>query len=259
MKRDITVAGIKLELFEEGAGAPLLFLHSGQGFVPNQPFVGLLSKKRRLIAPSHPGFGASGLPEWLDTVEDIAHVYLELMDRLDLRAVDVVACSIGGWIAAEMGSKSPERFKKLVMVGPVGVKIGRVDKLDIPDVFAISQEQMTKLLWHDPSKAPPFDPAKLSDEELTAIVRNREALALLTWEPYMHNPKLKHRVHRITAPALFLRGASDGLVSAEYLAGYAKLLPNARTDTIAAAGHGPQNEQPEIFAQKVLSFLDAAA
>lgn len=259
MKRDITVAGIKLELFEEGAGAPLLFLHSGQGFIPTQPYVGLLSKKRRVIAPSHPGFGTSGLPDWLDTVDDIAHVYLELMDRLDLRAVDVVACSIGGWVAAELGSKSPERIKKLVMVGPVGVKIGRVDKLDIPDVFAMPQEQMTKLLYHDPAKAPPFDPAKLSDEELTAIVRNREALALLTWEPYMHNPKLKHRVHRITAPTLFLRGASDGIVSAEYLAGYAKLFPNARTDTIAAAGHGPQNEQPEAFAQKVLSFLDAAA
>ena len=80
-------------------------------------------------------------------------------------------------------------------------------------------------------------------------MRNRETLALLVWEPYMHNPKLRHRLHRVTAPTLFLRGESDGLVSAEYLAAYARLLPNARTDTIAAAGHAPQVEQPEAFAR----------
>ena len=72
---------IDLELHEVGSGPPLLFLHSGQGFVPDQPFVGMLAKRNRLIAPSHPGFGKSSLPDWLDSVDDIAHVYLELMDR----------------------------------------------------------------------------------------------------------------------------------------------------------------------------------
>ena len=61
----------------------------------------------------------------------------------------------------------------------------------------------------------------------------------------MHNPKLKHRLHRVTLPALFLRGESDGLVSADYLEAYAALLPNARTLTIAGAGHVPQLEQPD--------------
>src|SRR5262245_42635319 len=68
--------------------------------------------------------------------------------------------------------------------------------------------------------------------------------ALLTWEPYMHNPKLKHRLHRVNVPTLFLRGASDGIVSAEYLERYAALIPQARTETIAEAGHLPHVEQP---------------
>ena len=59
----------------------------------------------------------------------------------------------------------------------------------------------------------------------------------------MHNPKLKHRLHRVEVPALLLRGASDGIVSAEYLARYAALFPQARIETIAAAGHLPQVEQ----------------
>jgi pimeloyl-ACP methyl ester carboxylesterase len=75
----------------------------------------------------------------------------------------------------------------------------------------------------------------------------------------MHNPKLLHRLHRVTAPTLFLRGESDGLVSADYLAAYARLMPNASTDMIVAAGHAPQMEQPEAFTKKVLAFLGAVS
>jgi pimeloyl-ACP methyl ester carboxylesterase len=250
----IGIAGVDLELFESGAGPALLFLHGGQGFDPSQPFVTPFAAHRRLIVPSHPGFGRSSLPDWLDSVDDIAHLYLELLDRLALDAVDIVGCSIGGWIAAEIASKTPERIRRLVMIGPVGVKVGTVDKLDIPDIFAMPQDEACRLLFHDPARMTP-DTAKMSDDELAIMFRNRETLALLTWEPWMHNPKLRHRLHRIDAPVLFVRGVSDGLVSAEYLQAYARLVPNARTLTIPAAGHAPHLEAPQALASAVLGFL----
>ncbi len=250
------VADIDLELFESGKGSPVLFLHGGEGFSQGQPFVAPLTAKRRLIAPSHPGFGKSSLPEWLDNVDDIAHIYLELLDALDLDKVDIIGCSIGGWIAAEMATKTPERVNRLVMAGPVGVKVGSQDKLDIPDIFAVPQADANKLLYHDPAKMAP-DTKKMTDDELAAMFRNRETLALLVWEPWMHSTKLKHRLHRVKSPALFIRGGSDGLVSDNYLKAYAALLPNARTLTIPAAGHAPHLEQPEAFASAVLEFLGA--
>ncbi len=252
----ITLAGIEIELFEGGDGSPLLFLHGAQGFVPEQPYVTLLAQRRRLIAPSHPGFGASGLPLWLDSVDDIAHLYLEFLDRRGLARIDIVGCSLGGWIAAEIATKIPERLGKLALVGPVGVKLGPADKLDIPDIFAMPQEKVAELVFHDVEKGR-LDVAKMTDEQLTVIARNRETTALLTWEPWMHNPKLRHRLHRVTAPTLFIRGASDGLVSQSYVDGYAKLIPNARVTTIAAAGHAPQLEQPEEFARVLFAFLEA--
>jgi pimeloyl-ACP methyl ester carboxylesterase len=250
----LKVADVDIELFDGGAGAPLLFLHGGEGFDQQQPFVSRLSAQRRLIAPSHPGFGTSGLPDWLDSVDDIAHLYLELLDALKLDKVDIVGCSIGGWIAAEIATKVPERIRRLVMAGPVGVKVGTPERLDIPDIFAMPQAEVDKLLYHDPARMTP-DQSKMSDAQLTAMFRNREALALLVWEPWMHNPKLRRRLHRVANLALFIRGASDGLVSGGYLQAYARLLPNARTQTIAAAGHMPHLEQPEAFASAVLGFL----
>ncbi len=254
----VSLSGVELELMEAGEGPPILFLHSAQGFAPEHPYVDRVAARHRLIAPSHPGFGKSSLPEWIDAVDDIAYVYLELLDRLELAQVDVIGCSIGGWIAAELATKSPRSVRRMVLVGPVGVKTGPVDRLDVPDIFALPQSEVEKLLFHDPERMR-ADPARLTDEQLAITVRNRETLALLTWEPYMHNPKLRYRLHRVTAPTLFLRGESDGLVSAPYLDAYAGLLPNSRVETIAAAGHAPQVEQPDAFARTVLAFLDSGA
>ncbi|HEV8013887.1 MAG TPA: alpha/beta fold hydrolase [Stellaceae bacterium] len=259
MKREMLKLGaVELELHETGDGPPLLFLHSGQGFAPDHPFVAMLGKHYRVIAPSHPGFGYSSLPDWLDSIDDVAHIHLELMDRLDLKRVTLVGASIGGWIAAELATKSPERVEKLALIGPVGVKTGDARKLDIPDIFALATEALDRLRFHDPSQAK-VDLTKLSEEQMRIIARNNEALALLIWEPYMHNPKLKHRLHRLTMPVLFIRGASDGLVSADYLDRYAKLVPGARIETIPAAGHLPHIEQPEAFVASLTAFLDRGA
>jgi len=254
----IDLAGISLDLWEGGSGRPLLFLHGAGGFRADHPFLALLGAHRRVIAPSHPGFGVSSLPDWIDRPEDVAHVYLGLLDRIGGGPIDLIACSLGGWIGAELTSMVPEKFARLVFVAPVGVKLGSRDTLDIPDIFALPAATVEKLLYHEPERFRP-DPAKMTDHELSVMLRNRETTALLTWEPYMHNPKLRHRLHRVVNPSLFLRGEHDGLIAADYMAGYAKLLPNARTLTIPDAGHVPQVEQPAAFVKAAVGFLDGEA
>ena len=73
----------------------------------------------------------------------------------------------------------------------------------------------------------------------------------------MHNPKLRHRLHRVTAPVLFVRGEQDGLVSQSYLEGYARLFAKSYTASIQKAGHAPHLEQPDDFAAKVFAFFDS--
>ena len=250
----ISVAGVDLEVLDRGQGVPILYLHGGAGIDLDLPLIERMAKVRRVIAPSHPGYGRSGLPDWIDSVDDIAHIYLELMDRMNLARADLVGFSLGGWIAAEIATKVPERLLRLALIGPVGVKTGSPDKLDIPDVFAMPQERLNLLRFHDPRKNQ-VDTGAMTTEELNIVARNAETLALLTWEPYMHNPKLRHRLHRVGVPTLFLRGASDGIVSAEYLARYAALIPKAKVETIAEAGHLPHVEQLDATAGKVLGFL----
>lgn len=253
-RETITIAGAEIEYWERGAGEPLLYLHGGGGIGPDGGFLDLMAAKRRVISPSHPGFGKSSLPDWIDSVDDIAHIHLELLEKLGVSKFDMIGCSVGGWIANEIATKIPERVRKLALVGPVGVKTGPPDKLDIPDMFTMSPADLPKIMFHDPAKFR-SDFSKLSDEAIQIMARNRETLTLLTWEPYMHNPKLPHRLQRLNMPVLFTRGASDGLVGADYIERYAKLVPGARVVTIPEAGHAPQAEQPAALARAMIDFF----
>jgi pimeloyl-ACP methyl ester carboxylesterase len=252
----LQLGDVDLELHRGGKGPTLLFLHGGGGFDPKAPFAASLARDFDLVAPLHPGFGTSSLPFWMDSVDDFVHVQLDLMERLDLRDVILVGASLGGWVAADLATKNASRIRKIILVSPVGIKVGPRDKLDIPDIFATSADDLLKLTSAEPEKRRP-NYAAMSDEQLRVIARNKETMALVAWEPYMHNPKLRHRLRMIDRPTLFLRGSHDNLVGASYVDAYAKLIPGARVETIANAGHSPQTEQAGDFVARVKAFARA--
>jgi pimeloyl-ACP methyl ester carboxylesterase len=248
--------GVQLEVFDHGQGRPILVLHEEDGLTSRAPFLSLLWKSGRVIVPSHPGFGHSPDSTFIDTVDDLSYLYLDLLTELNLRDVAVIGCSLGGWIAAEMAVKSTERIDKLILVAPVGIKVGDRETRDIPDIFALSPDEVTRLKYHDPARAA-VNVTALSDDELTVMARNREATALYAWEPYFHNPKLRHRLHRINIPTLLLWGASDRFVTSGYYgAAYQKAIPGAELEIVDGAGHLPHIEHPEAVVERIQRFIE---
>jgi pimeloyl-ACP methyl ester carboxylesterase len=254
-RSSIRLGEVELEVWQGGTGPALVYLHGGGGLNPRAPFLQRLSEKFRVVAPSHPGFGASGLPEWLDSVDDFAYAHLDLLDRLGLEKITLIGNALGAWTAAEMATKNTSRLARLVLISPVGIKVGPPDRLEFPDIFALAPEKLGKLFLVEPEKFRP-DLSKLTDEELLVRERNRETFALVAWEPYLHNPKLKRRLHRIDRPVLVLRGAADGLVSNDYAAAFARLIPGAKFETIADTAHAPEAERPEQMAARITAFAE---
>lgn len=255
-RKTIKIAGFELEYHETGNGPPLLYLHAGGGFRPMHPGMPHLAARRRVIAPSHPGFGRSELPHWLNSVDDFAHIYLELVQRLELEDVLLIGASIGGWVAAELATKNTSRLTHVVLIGPAGIKTGSRDELDIPDIFAMAPAEFEQRLFRDPEKYHP-DFSKMSDEDLMIVARNRQTMALIAWEPYLHNPKLRHRLQLIDRPTLVVRGAHDGLISERYARAYADLIPGAVYKEIEDAGHAPDVEQSEVFADTLWNWMES--
>ena len=253
MVEPITVSGVALDVEQRGSGQPLVFLHSGEGLRPDQPWLELLAKQYTVIAPWHPGFGQSDLPRWIGTVDDLAYLYLDLAVQLGLSNAILVGSGFGGWIAAEMAVRNTAAFSKLVLCAPLGIKVGDRDCRDIADVHSMSRKEFIDLAWADPANGQDaYD--QMSDEELIALVRGREALALYGWKPYMHNPRLKNWLHRIDKPVQLLWGDQDGIVTPTYGEAWARAIPNAKMDIIPACGHFPMWERPDAFVKKIADF-----
>jgi pimeloyl-ACP methyl ester carboxylesterase len=250
----LTVGDIELDVIRRGTGQPVLLLHGMQNVDPQAPFLDLLGEQVEIIAPSHPGFGHSVRPDDFDTVYDLVHLYLGVLDTLPDPKVHLVGLSFGGWLAAEMAVKSCHRIDRLVLVDAFGIKISDRETPDILDVFNTSPQEVQRRSWHDPAGwSPDYD--TLSDEALVMRARNWEALCLYGWHPYMYNPQLKRWLRRITRPTLVLWGASDGIVSPAYGQAYSALIPGSRFELIEQAGHHPEIEQPRAFADRVTAFL----
>ncbi len=247
---------VSIDLVRAGEGKQLLFLHPVDGVDPAQPWFGGLAECFDVIAPSHPGFGASEWPSEFRTVGDLAFFYLEAIRELQIEDAVLVGSSFGGWLAAEIAVRSTAAFSHVVLVDALGIKVGGREDRDIADVFAVSQEELTRLAYHDPDRRR-RDYSAMSDEELLAIARSREAYTYFGWSPYMHNPGLRRWLRRIRVPTMVVWGASDGIVSPDYGRAFAAEIPGARFELVEAAGHYPHLEQPERFVDLTREFADA--
>ena|SRR5436190_20962492 len=245
---------VEIELERRGGGAPLLLLPSEEALEPDSRFVAELAKRYEVLILWPPGFGRSGRPDWVASMDDVAYIYLDILDRLDLRAIPVIGCSLGGWIAAEMATKDDARLDRLVLIDPVGIKIGGPTDRDIQDIWGLHPQKLAALTWFD-ARHGTRDFSALSDDELTIVARNAESLARFCWQPYMHNPKLKHRLHRIAVPTLLVWGESDGIVTPAYGEAYRALIPGAEMTVIREAGHYPHIEQPAAVGDRLKEFL----
>ena len=251
------IAGVRIELIKRGTGRPLLLLHPAIGIKSADRAIEELARSFTVIAPSHPGFGRSELRRAMTTVDDLAYFYLDVMDALDLRDVVLAGVSFGGWIAAEIAIKSTERLSHLVLADAVGIKLGDREQRDIVDIFTTKQSEVDRLAFHDPRIAA-IDHASISDEDAHILFRNREATALFAWSPYMYDPKLASRLHRIRVPTLVLWGASDRIASPDYGRAYSKLIAGAQFELIEDAGHYPHIERPDLFTRKIVEFVSRA-
>lgn len=250
----LSIHGIELEVVRRGAGHPILLLHGPQTVHPRAPFLDLLGRHAEVIAPSHPGFGHSPRPDDFDTVYDLVHLYLDVIEDQPHETVTLMGLSFGGWLAAEIAAACRHRLDRLILVDAVGIKIGDRETRDIADVFNTSPAEVARRSWHDPARGTPdFD--AMSDDELVVYARNRDALSLYAWHPYMYNPQLRRWLGRITIPTLVLWGASDRIVTPDYGRAYGALIPGSRLELIDEAGHHPEIEQPEAFVARVVDFL----
>lgn len=234
-------AGVELDIEKTGNGPPLLYLHPEHFFHLQSPFLERLTADWTVYVPRHPGFDGRQPPSDFRRVEDLAYLYLDLVEQDGLDGVTLLGSSFGGWIALEMAVRNCTRLKGLCLIAPVGVKLGQRDERDFADLWTYSETDLAAALFAQ--EAPEY--GDFSEDEMTAVGRDRQFVAYYGWKPYLHNPSLKRWLHRISVPTQLIWGDGDGFVAPDYGKKLAGLIPGAKLDVISGAGHYPQLERPD--------------
>ena len=252
-----TIAGCDTHFMRGGSGEPLLFLHGANGVPAWLPFMEALSERFDVIVPEHPGYGASGMPEWLDNIGDLAFFYLDVIDHFGLKNVNLVGQSIGGWVALELAVRNDTSLASLIVNAPPGIRIPGLRKADI---FLWSPEETVRNLFHDQSFAEKaLAMAPTTDEQQMVQLKNRLTTAKLAWEPRFYNPDLEKWLHRISTPTLVLWGDQDKLIPPPYGPDLARRIPGAISETFTDCGHLPYVEKADEFVARVTRFIEEAA
>lgn len=269
-RKVIKAGGLDVAILEEGSGEPMVYLHGYadvHGVEENfLPFHNALAQSNYVIAPAHPGCSGSAELNGSHSPEDYVFHYLEVFDALGLTSFNLVGHCAGGWLAAEIAVRHPEKVKRLGLIGASGLFVpGEL----IGDIFMHSQPErgvdyttLRHMLFSssDADLAQRYYPNGRGD--IDEEVRRYEMLRFGSFigfkPPYFYNRSLIDRLHRANMPALVVWGSEDHMVPQAHAKAYAIGLPGSGDPVLVPeAGHAAHLEAPDTVAQAFTAFLAA--
>jgi len=270
MTDTISIDGRAVALAQAGAGEPLLYLHgfadihgSSESWLP---FHEQLARDLRMIAPAHPGCAGSVEDESIETIEDVAFHYLQVLDALELQSFHLAGSAIGGWIAAEIAVRIPERVRSLALIGATGLFVSGEP---IGDLFMMVQPQrgtdysgFRRMLFRDaaaPEALSMFPDGKMAVARESLRYRMfRFASRIGFAPPYFYNRKLRGRLGRFRQPSLVIAGREDHLVPLSHAEAYAAGL-QGELRLIDGAGNSVAVERPDPAADLIRAHIRSSA
>jgi pimeloyl-ACP methyl ester carboxylesterase len=237
---------------------PLVMTHpAAVGAFVWSSIIAPLSEKRRVYALDTIGdFGRSELADpdrypkkgrdysaWLDDV----------YEQLAITQADVVAGSMGGWIAMNHAIHAPDRVRRLVLLGPMGLPPWRATlAVLIPFVWYMmrpTEAKFDRIIFRS------LGEGERANREFRPWMRLMGKGKARVGQPF-RIPGRKLRT--IKAPTLVILGGKDGLVgSAAAAAKRARNIPSREIKILPQAGHIMSVDEPEFVAQRIVNFFEA--
>lgn len=256
--RTVEVNGRPCRVWEKGEGERVGYLAGIGGLARWTPFLDRLAERRRVIAPSVPGFPGAEGHDLLDTQLDWVLAAQDLLEAAGLEGADLVGVSVGAALAADAAACARGLVGRLALVGPLGM----FDEAEpVADVWAQRPGDLPALVCSDPERFSAATAAPPGEDPVEAEVlqlRANEAAARLLWP--LSDTRLARRLPRIRGPVLLLWGEEDRVVPFGYAERFAAALGGeSRIERIPGAGHLADLDAPDDAARRVLAFLDGRA
>ncbi len=266
--KSVMAAGICTNVHDIGSGPPVLLIHgSGPGvsaWANWRLAMPVLAQQARVIAPDMVGFGFTDRPahQVYDMATWVAQA-VGVLDALGIEQTDLVGNSFGGALALALAIKHPQRVRRLVLMGSVGVPFAITPGLDavwgyqpslanmraLLDIFAFNRALVTDelaQLRYAASMQPGFQE---SFAAMFPAPRQRWVDAMVSAEADIRG--LPHQT-------LVVHGREDQVIPLGNSLTLASLIPRAQLHVYGQCGHWTQIEHAARFAQLVGNFLAEA-
>ena len=261
----IVAGGIGTNYHDRGEAPPVLFIHgSGPGvsaWANWRLAIPALSKSYRVIAPDMVGFGFSDRRAGVSyTVETWVAQAVGLLDALGIAKAHVVGNSFGGAIVLAMAIRHPERVRRLVLMGSVGVPFPISPGLDAVWGYEPSFDNMRKLL-----DIFAFDRALVNDElaelRYRASIRPgfQESFATMfpaprqRWVDAMASREANIRA--LKNETLIVHGRDDRVIALQNSLTLLEWIERSQLHVFSRCGHWVQIEHAVRFARLMSDFF----
>ncbi len=266
--RSIATGGFRTNFHDRGEGSPVLLIHgSGPGVSAWANWRGVvptLAERFRVIAPDMVGFGFSDRPAGIayERATWITQT-LDLLDALGLEQVDVVGNSFGGAIALALAIAHPDRVRRLVLMGSVGLSFPITAGLEAAWGYEPSLAAMRALL-----DLFAFDRGLVTDE--LAELRHRasirpgfqESFSAMFPAPRQAGVEaLASReadIRRLPHETLVIHGRDDRIIPLDVSIRLAGMIDRSQLHVFGRCGHWTQIEHAARFNRLVGDFLAEA-
>ena len=266
--RRVRTGAFDTNVHDLGTGAPVLLIHgSGPGvsaWANWRLVMPELARRRRVVAPDMAGFGYTERPADAHYSMDrwVAQA-LALLDALGLEQADVVGNSFGGALALALAIRAPERVRRLVLMGSVGVEFELTEGLDAVWGYEPSLANMRRLMdiftW---------DPTLVGDglaalrHEASIRPGVQEAFAAMFPAPRQRwidaMASREEDIRALAHPALVLHGREDRVIPLQNSLTLAQWIPRSQLHVFGHCGHWTQIEHTAAFNRVVRDFLTEA-
>lgn len=269
----IVAAGIRTNYHDTGTGYPLLLIHgSGPGvsaWANWRLVMPALAQRARVIAPDMVGFGFTDRLDLTQAgqrydMDTWVRQAVGLLDALEIEKTDLIGNSFGGALALALAIRHPERVRRLVLMGSVGVPFAITPGLDavwgyepsfenmrrIMDVFAWDRHLVTDdlaRLRYEASIQPGFQE---SFAAMFPAPRQRWVDAMASREQDLR--ALPHQT-------LVVHGRDDQVIPLSTSLTLAHWIARAQLHVFGQCGHWTQIEHTARFVRLVGEFLAEAS
>ena len=256
----VEINGNKIRYLESGSSKKTLVLVHGLGASSErwQYVLPFFEKEFHVLVPDLIGFGYSDKPIADYTIDFFSNFLEKFLISLNIEQTNIIGSSLGGQIAAEYTSSHSQNVDKLILVSPSGIMKKSTYALDEYIMAALyPNEQSAKNAFETMDGSGKKIPMKIINGFVSRMKLPNAKFAFMSTLLGLKNCELiTKKLENISSSTLVIWGSDDPVIPITFANDFVSSIDNCSFLEMSNCGHTPYVQEPELFASRVLEFLN---